>query len=141
MKGKLINLFCVLCIGLICSNSLKAQDKESFEVKVKFLDSYEAALKEAASVQKPIFFDCYANWAVPCQGMDKYVFSDADFAQWLNEHFVCLRLEMTTPENQYLVQKYNVRFYAHFLPARQLDSSNRGRFEIAGISRAGGTGA
>ena len=34
MKGKLINLFCVLCIGLICSNSLKAQDKESFEVKV-----------------------------------------------------------------------------------------------------------
>ena len=115
MKGKLINLFCVLCIGLICSNSLKAQDKESFEVKVKFLDSYEAALKEAASVQKPIFFDCYANWAVPCQGMDKYVFSDADFAQWLNEHFVCLRLEMTTPENQYLVQKYNVRFYAHFL--------------------------
>ena len=128
MKGKLINLFCVLCIGLICSNSLKAQDKESFEVKVKFLDSYEAALKEAASVQKPIFFDCYANWAVPCQGMDKYVFSDADFAQWLNEHFVCLRLEMTTPENQYL-------------PARQLDSSNRGRFEIAGISRAGGTGA
>ena len=135
-----------LLVGVLYGPQLHAQDGyDSWAgVKVKFLNSYDEALKEAVATNKPIFFDCFANWAVPCHSMNRVVFSDEKFAQWLNEHFVCLCLEMTAPENQYLVQKYNVRFYAHFLilePARQLDSSNRGRFEIAGISRAGGTGA
>lgn len=107
----------LLVAGLVCCAPLWAQqtNADTSLVKVKFLDSYAVALQEAAATHKPIFFDCYADWAVPCHGMDKYVFSDADFAKWLNEHFVCLRLNMTLRENQPLVQKYNVRFYAHFL--------------------------
>lgn len=106
-----------LLVGVLYGPQLHAQDGyDSWAgVKVKFLNSYDEALKEAAATNKPIFFDCFANWAVPCHSMNRVVFSDEKFAQWLNEHFVCLCLEMTAPENQYLVQKYNVRFYAHFL--------------------------
>lgn len=107
----------MLWVGLVCCAPVWAQqaDADTVTVKVKFLDSYDEALKEAAATNKPIFFNCFANWAVPCHSMDKVVFSDEAFAKWLNEHFVCLRLEMTAPENQFLIQQYNIRFYAHFL--------------------------
>lgn len=111
---KILSLFCILCVGVF---GTMAQDREDTEakVKVKFLNSYEEALKKAAETQKPIFFNCFADWAVPCHSMNEVVFSDADFSQWLNENFVCLCLDMVDAKNQYLVEKYNVRFFAHFL--------------------------
>ena len=97
----------MLWVGLVCCAPVWAQqaDADTATVKVKFLDSYDEALKEAVATNKPIFFNCFANWAMPCHSMDKVVFSDEAFAKWLNEHFVCLRLEMTAPENQFLIQQ------------------------------------
>ena len=110
---RIFSFICVLCCFSVLS--VAQEQAQRPDIKVKFLDSYEAALQEAASTNKPIFFDCYANWAVPCHGMDAAVFSNEEFAQWLQANFVCLRLEMTDPANQYLVAQYNVRFYAHYL--------------------------
>ena len=127
---KILNVICAL---LCFSTTTFAQSEgEKPEVKVKFLDSYEAALEEAASTNKPIFFDCYASWAVPCHGMDMYVFSDEEFARWLMDNFVCLRLEMTDPLNEYLIAKYNIRFYAHYLI---LDPQGNLTHRIVGGSR------
>lgn len=101
---------------LLCTFSYTVYaQKEDSENKVKYLYSYEAALEKAAQTNKLIFVNCYAHWALPCQGMDRHVFSNAEFAKWLNDNFVCLRLEMTDPQNQYLIAKYKIRFYAHFL--------------------------
>lgn len=111
---KIFSIFCMVCMGVLFSMAQNGSDSMS-KVKVKFLDSYEDALKEAAETQKPIFFNCFADWAVPCHSMNEVVFSDADFAQWLNENFVCLCLNTVDAKNQYLVEKYNIRFYAHFL--------------------------
>ncbi len=111
---KIFSIFCMVCMGVLFSMAQNGSDSMS-KVKVKFLDSYEDALKEAAETQKPIFFNCFADWAVPCHSMNEVVFSDADFAQWLNENFVCLCLNTVDTKNQYLVEKYNIRFYAHFL--------------------------
>ena len=106
----------IICLTIALAMAGRAQERpEHPDVKVKFLNSYEEALQEAASTGKPVFFDCYASWAVPCHGMDAAVFSDEEFARWLQDNFICLRLEMTDPANQYLIAKYSIRFYAHYL--------------------------
>lgn len=107
-------LFVALCMFSLMG---WAQEKnvEKPVIKVKYVDSYESALEEAVRTNKPIFFNCYADWAVPCHGMDEVVFSNAEFAEWLNEHFVCLCLDVVSSQNQYLVEKYNIHFFAHFL--------------------------
>lgn len=108
---KVLILFIAWCMTL----SVAYAQQDTTQVKVKYLNSFDAALKEAAQANKLIFVNCYAHWALPCQGMDRHVFSNAEFAKWLNDNFVCLRLEMTDPQNRYLIDKYKIRFYAHFL--------------------------
>lgn len=107
-------------------------DAVKADVKVKYLDSYEEALTVSAREHKPVFFNCFADWALPCHGMDQWVFSDAEFARWLNEHFVCLCLDMSRPEQKKLVEKYRVRFFACFLI---LDSRGEELHRIVGGSR------
>ena len=99
---KVLILFIAWCMTL----SVAYAQQDTTQVKVKYLNSFDAALKEAAQANKLIFVNCYAHWALPCQGMDRHVFSNAEFAKWLNDNFVCLRLEMTDPQNRYLIDKY-----------------------------------
>lgn len=40
---------------------------------MKYIYSFEEALKKAREVNKPIFVNCFADWAVPCHGMNQLV--------------------------------------------------------------------
>ena len=51
---------------------------------MKDIYSFEEALKKAREVNKPIFVNCFADWAVPCHGMNQLVFSDQQFADWMD---------------------------------------------------------
>ena len=107
-------------------------DAAKADVKVKYLNSYEEALKASARENKPIFFNCFADWAVPCHAMNKAVFSDAEFAKWLNDHFVCLCLDVSVPAHKDLVAKYQIRYFAHYLI---LDSKGNLLHRIVGGSK------
>lgn len=107
-------------------------DAAKADVKVKYLNSYEEALKVSARENKPIFFNCFADWAVPCHSMNKVVFSDEEFAKWLNDHFVCLCLDVSTSEHKDIVAKYQIRYFAHYLI---LDSKGNLLHRIVGGSK------
>ena len=70
---KKLMLAFVLLLGVVVS--VKAQsiygDKVKTDVKMKYIYSFEEALKKAREVNKPIFVNCFADWAVPCHGMNQ----------------------------------------------------------------------
>ena len=85
---KKLMLAFVLLLGVVVS--VKAQsiygDKVKTDVKMKYIYSFEEALKKAREVNKPIFVNCFADWAVPCHGMNQLVFSDQQFADCRDQH-------------------------------------------------------
>ena len=99
---KKLMLAFVLLLGVVVS--VKAQsiygDKVKTDVKMKYIYSFEEALKKAREVNKPIFVNCFADWAVPCHGMNQLVFSDQQFADWMDRHFVNLFIDITTNEGR-----------------------------------------
>lgn len=90
-------------------------DQVKADVKMKYLYSLEEALKKARETDKPIFVNCFGDWAVPCHAMNKYVFSDQAFADWADKHFVNLFIDVTSPEGKPFAKKYNTQTLAHFV--------------------------
>lgn len=109
----------LILIGLFSTFAIQAQsmygDQVNFDVKVQYIDSFEEALSQAKAQNKLIFFNCFADWAMPCHAMNKTVFSDADFAKWLNENFVCFITDVTKGNGKTLAKKYNIQTQAHYL--------------------------
>ena len=82
---------------------------------MKYVYSFEEALKRAKEEHKLIFFNCFADWAIPCHSMNKLVFSDQEFADWMDKHFVNFFIDVTSREGRPLAEKYRIRFQAHYL--------------------------
>lgn len=107
-----------ICIPLLAYGTICAQQetKEAVEVKMKYVYSFEEAMKKAREEGKPVFFNCFADWAHPCHGMNAAVFSNQEFADWMDEHFVNFFMDVTTtPEGRALAERYHIRFQAHYL--------------------------
>ncbi len=83
--------------------------------KIKYVYSMEEAQRLADQQKKLIFCNCYARWANPCIGMDKFVFSDSDFAGYMNDTFVNLFIDMKSEEGKTLAKKYGIRSFAYYL--------------------------
>lgn len=58
-----------------------------------FEGTFEEALKKAKKSKKPIFLNFYANWSQPCKNMEKYSFSDPEFAKLINENFIAFKVK------------------------------------------------
>ena len=84
-------------------------------VKMKYVYTLEEALSKAHQTGKPIFFNCFADWARPCHGMNGQVFSDQKFCDWMDKNFVCLFADVTQPDNRHLAQRYDIQTFAHYL--------------------------
>lgn len=107
-KLLLIFVLCVVCGG--------AFGQEEFKKSVmNYVYSFDEAIVKAKEENKLIFFNCYADWVVTYRSMDHFVFSDAEFAEFMDKNFVNLFLDVTLPENKFLVDKYDIRFFMHFL--------------------------
>jgi thiol-disulfide isomerase/thioredoxin len=69
----------------------------------------EDAIKLAKTQNKNVFVDTYAPWCVPCKRMDK-VFREKKLANFFNEHFINVKINMDEPAGQQMNQVYNVIF-------------------------------
>ncbi len=85
------------------------------DVKMHYVYTMEEAFSLSRQTKKPIFINFFADWAIPCHGMNMEVFSDADFCDYMDKHFVCLWLNMDKKENESVADHYGVKSYAHFL--------------------------
>ena len=77
-------------------------------VKMKYVYSLEDALKLAKKTRKPIFVNCFEDWAVPCHLGNRYFFNSEKLCNWMDENFVCLWLDTRAPENRPFREKYHV---------------------------------
>lgn len=108
-------------LGLLYT--VKAQsiygDKVRADVKMKYVYSFEEALKKAREVNKPIFVNWFADWAIPCHGMNQHVFSNEEFAKWMDEHYVNLLIDITSREGRPWAVKYNALTMAQYAVLNQ----------------------
>lgn len=68
-------------------------------------------LSSAASANKPIIIDFYADWCIPCKELDKFTFSDPAVIDRAGQ-FVTLKADLTKnndPAVQRLKKEYNIR--------------------------------
>ncbi len=107
---------------LVCAMPIMAQqrpsmygDKVKADVKLNYVYTLEEALRQAKVQKKPIFFNCFADWAVPCHGMNIHVFSDRQFADYMNKTFVNLFIDVSQREAAPIVQRYAINTFAHYL--------------------------
>lgn len=118
------HLFFSLCLSVSALSPLAAfaqpepsmyGDRVKADVKLQYVYTLDEALARARAEKKPIFFNCFADWAIPCHGMNKYVFSDAEFADYMNRNFVNLYIDVSKRGNAAVAKRYDIRRFAHFL--------------------------
>lgn len=95
--------------GLITVN---AQNRKiEFETKM----SWEKALKKAKKQNKLIFLDCYTKWCGFCKVLDNHVFTVDTVADFYNERFINIRMDMEEGIGPSLQKKYGINAYPTLL--------------------------
>lgn len=117
---------------LLVAFSVNAQesmygDEVKADVKMDYVYTLEDAFSKAKKTGKPIFFNCFADWAMPCHAMNKLVFSDQEFCDFMNNNFVNLFMDLSKGPNKPIAESYGVSSFAHFLV---LDADNNVLVEI-----------
>lgn len=99
--------FTAILFAVVFSANLFAQDRS-----IAFRDlTFDDALKVAKEEGKPIFMDCYAVWCGPCKWMSANIFTKNDIADYFNENFVCLKVDMEKGEGIELAKEFGIRAY------------------------------
>jgi thioredoxin-related protein len=60
--------------------------------------AWDAGLHQAAESKRPVLVDVYTDWCGWCKRMDHDVYSRADVREYLDHHFVTVRLNAESPE-------------------------------------------
>ncbi|MFR4038342.1 MAG: thioredoxin family protein [Butyricimonas faecalis] len=75
----------------------------------------EKALEKAKGENKKVFVDCYTSWCGPCKMMAEKVLPLKEVGEYMNERFVCIKVDMEKGEGPDLARKYKVSAYPTFL--------------------------
>ncbi|MEM7102109.1 MAG: thioredoxin family protein [Bacteroidota bacterium] len=78
-------------------------------------EGWEDALAEAKKSDKLIFLDAYTSWCGPCKAMAKNVFPVEEVADFYNQNFVNVKLDMEKGEGITVAETYSVRMYPSLL--------------------------
>ena len=86
------------------------------QAQTKFFDgNYHEALLAAQERGKYLFVDCYTDWCGWCKVADKKTFAAEDVGEFLNEHFVSVKVDMERGKGVRLGMKYRVASYPTYL--------------------------
>ncbi|MHB1279005.1 MAG: thioredoxin family protein [Bacteroidia bacterium] len=80
-----------------------------------FKGTYEEALALAKKEDKLLFMDAYTSWCGWCKELDKRTFSNQKLADYMNSHFVILKMDMESKAGVPLAKKFNVNAYPTLL--------------------------
>lgn len=76
------------------AQNTKAADTDKNKQIVFIENDWNEALKQAALQNKYIFVDAYASWCGPCKMLKLTTFRNSKAAQFFNQHFVNVALDM-----------------------------------------------
>ncbi len=77
--------------------------------------SLEAALKKAKAENKPLFIDVYATWCGPCKYLTNHVFVEEELGDYMNEHFINLKLDGEEGDGDFLMAEFGLDAYPTML--------------------------
>lgn len=80
-----------------------------------FKGSFAQALAKAKQENKKVLVDCYTQWCGPCHAMSQHIFPNDTLGAYLNERFVCFKLDMEHGEGPELNKTIKVRSYPTFV--------------------------
>ena len=96
---------------LFHSVQLWSQDKE-----IEFsANTWDWILAEAKVKKKLIFIDAYTSWCGPCKWAAKYLFTNKDVANYYNENFINVSMDMEKGEGIAFAKKFQINSYPTFL--------------------------
>lgn len=95
----------ILLLLTMCLWSIAQMDAQG----IQFYDgTWEEAKAKAASEDKLIFVDAYAEWCGPCKRMAKTVFTDEGVGEYFNAQFVNMKIDMEKDMGRKFGQSYPV---------------------------------
>lgn len=78
-------------------------------------DNWEALLAKAKKENKLIFLDAHTEWCRPCMMMEKNIFTLNKVADFYNQHFINVSMDMEKGEGPAIGKKYKIAAYPTFL--------------------------
>lgn len=103
-------IFTLALLGLLSLSSYAQGTGIQF-----FEGTYEEALTKAAEEDKLIFMDAYTTWCGPCKWMARNTFTDESVADYFNENFINVKMDMERGEGPGLARKFRIRGYPTLL--------------------------
>lgn len=101
-------IYTAIVLAISCLVVMAQEDSQG----IKFYEgTFEEALNEAVSQDKPLFVDFYATWCVPCKKMAKTVFVDPKVGEYFNKHFINYKMDAEAEENKPWAEKYKVQAF------------------------------
>lgn len=93
-----------------------------------FKGTFAQALAKAKQENKKLMVDCYTLWCGPCRYMATKVFPTEQLGKFMNEHFVCMQLDMEHGEGPERNKIFQVKAYPTFI-FFDADGKEMNRFE------------
>ena len=112
MEGRIVNLLLLLFfVGIFSENGFAQNRQIHFEEK-----DWDAAIFKARKENKLIFLDCHTSWCGPCKNLAANIFTKDVVADFYNEHFVNIALDMEKDvDGVRLAKVYNPSAYPTLL--------------------------
>ncbi len=90
-------LFMTLCLPARASSDINFFEGELDDLK-----------KQAGEYGKMSLVYFYASWCMPCQWMEKYTYQNTELAEYLNEYYFPIRVNIDAPDGLQEKKKYQV---------------------------------
>lgn len=126
---KLTKNVLIIAIIFLISTSISAQEYDINFVK----GSWKQVLQMAKKQNKPIFVDCYTTWCGPCKTLAKDVFTQKEVADFFNQNFVCVSLDMEKGEAIKLKNDWKLKAFPTLM---FLDPAGKENHRIVGAFNA-----
>ena len=111
LKNILIAVLSVALMGMVYLY-IKGAQVENKEISF-FEGSFQEALDNAQTLNKPLFVDFYTSWCGPCKKMVATTFKDDSVADYYNENFVNYKMMMDN--NPEICKKYGINKFPTYI--------------------------